>query len=354
MVNITEHIQLSTHTTLRTGGPARYFALCASSQEILEALNFAKKNNLKVFVLGCGSNLLVSDGGFSGLVVKIAADKITHDSAGLVTAGAGVVWDDLVKDCCDRSLCGIEALSGIPGLVGAAPVQNIGAYGQEVSETITSVTAIHRQTLTTKVFSNEECEFGYRQSLFKLKGQDQWIITEVSFHLHTTKTPIPKYEELKLALEKNTEWQRGDRKSKITAIRHEVLKIRSTKGMVLDSKDPDTRSVGSFFVNPIVSLSEKERIFARARALACSRQPTAHPAGNSQWKLSAAWLIENSGIKKGQALGKARVSTKHVLAITNPNDASTKEVLELAALISAAVWQQFGIELEKEPIFVDG
>jgi len=354
LVKITEHVPLSTYTTLRTGGPARYFALCASSQEILEALNFAKKNNLKVFVLGGGSNLLVSDAGFSGLVVKIASKKITYDSAGQVTVDAGVVWDDLVKDCCDQGLCGIEALSGIPGLVGAAPVQNIGAYGQEVSETITRVTAIHRQTLTTNVFSNKECEFGYRQSLFKLKDKDQWIITEVSFDLHTTKTPVAKYDELKLALEQNTEWQRGDRKSKISTLRHEVLKIRSTKGMVLDAKDQDTRSVGSFFVNPIVSQSEKERIFAHARALACSRQPTAYPAGNSQWKLSAAWLIENSGIKKGQVHGHARVSTKHVLAITNPDDASTKEVLELAALISAAVWQQFGIELEREPIFVDG
>jgi UDP-N-acetylmuramate dehydrogenase len=353
MMSFQENIQISHYTTIHTGGPARWFAACATAAEIIDALNFASSNKLSVLTLGAGSNLLVSDKGFDGLVIQVALNGLDIDDTGLVTAGAGVSWDALVKATCLRGLIGLEAMSGIPGLVGATPVQNVGAYGQEVSDTIVQVKALHKTTLGEHIFSAKECAFSYRQSRFKSSDRDQWIITEVTFQLNPSSPPTPRYDELQTSLASDQRWLTGDRTQKILAVRDHVIKIRSAKGMVLDSTDPDTRSLGSFFVNPIVTTSDKERVFQVASQRGIVRLPVAHPTGDNLWKLSAAWLIENSGIKKGDVLGHARVSTKHVLAITNPQKATTSEILALAHHIQTRVREAFGIELTQEPVRVD-
>jgi UDP-N-acetylmuramate dehydrogenase len=352
MIDVKENIPLNRLTTLCTGGTARWFISCASPDDIIEALKFAKASNLEVFVLGGGSNLLISDRGFDGLVIQIALTNLTFEPKGLVTAGAGVNWDYFVETSCERGLSGIEALSGIPGLVGATPVQNVGAYGQDVSETITSVTAINRKTLDTQVFPNKDCEFSYRQSRFKSRDKNLWVISAVQLQLSETSEPNAKYDELKTSLASDAKWTLGNRLQKITAIREHVLKIRASKGMVINPLDPDTRSVGSFFVNPIVTTAIKDHVTQVALQLDASRIPVAHAAGDNLWKLSAAWLIEHSGVTKGFTLGRARISTKHVLALTNPGDGSTGDILALADHVQNAVQSTFGILLEREPVFV--
>lgn len=353
MPAIKKNIDLGPLTTIKTGGPAAYFIECAGEADILKALQFAHSKNLRIYVLGGGSNSLVSDRGFDGVVIKIANDNLNINEDGRVCAGAGVLWDQLVSEACHQGLSGIEAMSGIPGLVGATPVQNVGAYGQEVSETIESVKAIHRITLSTKIFSAVECDFSYRNSRFKGAEKDQWIITEVIFQLSPKLKPRPKYQELLNALTSDSDWNSEDRLQKILAIRNHVLKIRSSKGMVLNPNDPDTFSLGSFFVNPIVSAAVKDHIFNFAKVKNLSQSPPAHPAGDNMWKLSAAWLIENSGIKKGETRGRAKISSKHVLAITNPNSATTAEILDLADHIQKSVNSEFGVQLEREPVFVE-
>jgi UDP-N-acetylmuramate dehydrogenase len=353
MISPKENVSLSAYTTIRTGGPARWFVTCKTETEVLEALAFAANNQLKILVLGAGSNLLVSDLGFPGLVVQVALDHMHFGDSGLVAVGAGVNWDKFVEETCMRGLAGLESMSGIPGRVGATPVQNVGAYGQEVCDTIVEVKALNIASSLTRVFSVAECGFAYRQSRFKSFEKDQWIITEVTFKLSGSSTPNPQYDELQKSLLADALWLRGDRVQKIMAVREHVIKIRSSKGMVLASSDPDTNSLGSFFMNPIVSTAEKSRIFDLASKKAWPRQPTAHSSGDNMWKLSAAWLIENSGVKKGDRIHGARVSTKHVLALTNPSKASTADVLALAAHIKKLVRDTFGIELVQEPVYVD-
>lgn len=352
MPMIQENIDLSQLTTIKTGGRARYLVECASELDIIDALKHAHSQNLRVLVLGGGSNSLISDQGFDGLVIKIVSQGLSETEGGLVTASAGVMWDEFVSLMCSRGLSGIEAMSGIPGLVGATPVQNVGAYGQEVSETIHSVRAIHRKTLTIRNFNALDCEFAYRDSRFKSREKNQWIITEVVFQLSHSAEPQPKYEELKRALADDHQWTSGVRTQKILAVRNQVLKIRASKGMVLDPADSDTYSLGSFFVNPIVTTKEKDWVISAAKAKGLSGAVPAHSAGDNLWKLSAAWLIENSGIKKGYSLGRAKVSTKHVLAITNPHLATTTEVLALAIHIKQSVFGAFGIDLQQEPEFI--
>jgi len=351
-LKLLENISLKDHTTIGTGGSARFFLRCVSDDEIKQALTFAKTRNLDVFTLGGGSNLLIADDGFSGLVLQVATESVSIKVDGTVVASAGVNWDSLVTECCRRGLSGIEALAGIPGSVGATPIQNVGAYGQEVASVITEVHAIEKSTLRSMIFTSEECRFGYRQSRFKAEDSGKFIITSVGFKLSSTDIPTPRYEELRVSLLSDPKWQSGSREEKIILVRDHVLKIRKSKGMVLDPKDPDTRSVGSFFVNPVVSTALKDNISSIAAREGSLKPFIAHPAGDGQWKISAAWLIENSGIKKGQSLGGARVSNKHVLALTNPGTATTRDILELAKLITSTVEQKYGIRLEREPILL--
>lgn len=351
-MKLLENIALKDHTTIGTGGPARFFLRCTSDDEIKQALTFAKTRNIEVFTLGGGSNLLVDDEGFSGLVLQVATESVSIKADGTVLASAGVNWDSLVMECCRRGLTGIETLAGIPGLVGATPIQNVGAYGQEVANVITEVHTLEKSTLRSRVFMPEECKFGYRQSRFKAEDSNKFIITAVGFKLSPSESPIPRYEELRSSLTGDPMWASGSREQKILLTREHVLKIRKSKGMVLDPKDPDTRSVGSFFMNPIVSSAIKDEVASIAARDATSRPFVAHQTEGDHWKISAAWLMENSGIKKGQSLGGARVSSKHVLALTNPGQATTQEILALANLITTTVEKKYRIRLEREPILL--
>ncbi len=351
-LKILENTPLKPLTTIGTGGPARFYLACASNDDIIEGLQFAKSKGLKVFVLGGGSNVLISDDGFQGLVLQVATQGVSFDTDGRVTVSAGVNWNEFVQASISKELTGVETLAGIPGLVGATPIQNVGAYGQEVANVIEVVQTLEKSTLVPRVFSAKDCRFGYRQSRFKAEDLDKFIITSVTFRLSQTQEPKPLYEELKASLGSDPAWQRASRSEQINLMSAHVIRLRASKGMVIDPKDPDTKSVGSFFMNPVVPQILKEKVERIAAAEKSVRPFVAHHVGNNLWKLSAAWLIESAGINKGQILAGARVSTKHVLALTNPGHASTKDILDFADFITTKVEQKFGVRLEREPVVV--
>ncbi|MFM8921648.1 MAG: UDP-N-acetylmuramate dehydrogenase [Candidatus Nanopelagicaceae bacterium] len=324
---------LSKHTTLRVGGPATNFVKASNESEIVDAIT--KAGEQPILILGSGSNVLISDTGFPGTVIKIENNQLSAEvdacSGATLNIGAGEDWDAFVKTTIDRGWAGLETLSGIPGTVGASPIQNIGAYGHEVSEFVMRVRTYDRQSKAIKTFTNDECQFSYRNSIFK-KNPGRYVILEVQFNLRRGEMSDPiTYEELAKELQISV-----GQKSEVTKVRAAVLKIRARKGMLLDDKDPDTYSAGSFFTNPIV---EEHLIPAGAPKF---------PQGDGTFKTSAAWLIENSGIEKGQQLNGARVSTKHVLAIANSDGAKASDIAALAIQMRDAVKMKFGIELTPE------
>lgn len=324
---------LSNHTTLRVGGPAANFVRASNESEIIEAITNAGEQPL--LILGSGSNVLISDTGFPGTVIKIENNQLTADvdacSGATLNIGAGEDWDVFVKTTIDRGWAGLETLSGIPGTVGASPIQNIGAYGHEVSEFIMRVRTFDRQSKAIKTFTNDECQFTYRNSLFK-KQPGRFVILEVQFNLRRGEMSDPiTYEELAKELGIAV-----GQKSEVTKVREAVLRIRARKGMLLDEKDRDTYSAGSFFTNPIV-----------AENLIPEGAPK-YPQGDGNFKTSAAWLIQNSGIERGQRLNGAAISSKHVLAITNADGAKAADIAALAIQVRDAVKMKFGIELTPE------
>lgn len=324
---------LSNHTTLRVGGPAANFVRASNESEIIEAIKNAGEQPL--LILGSGSNVLISDTGFPGTVIKIENNQLTADvdacSGATLNIGAGEDWDVFVKTTIDRGWAGLETLSGIPGTVGASPIQNIGAYGHEVSEFIMRVRTFDRQSKAIKTFTNDECQFTYRNSLFK-KQPGRFVILEVQFNLRRGEMSDPiTYEELAKELGIAV-----GQKSEVTKVREAVLRIRARKGMLLDEKDRDTYSAGSFFTNPIV-----------AENLIPEGAPK-YPQGDGNFKTSAAWLIQNSGIERGQRLNGAAISSKHVLAITNADGAKAADIAALAIQVRDAVKMKFGIELTPE------
>lgn len=327
---------LRDYTSLRVGGPAQKFVEVGTEAEIIAAIEAA--GDSPILIMGGGTNILVSDSGFAGTVIRIASHSIQSEvdacSGATLTIGAGENWDEFVATTLDRGFAGLETLSGIPGTVGAAPIQNIGAYGHEVSEFITRVRTYDRQVKSVKTFTNSECEFSYRNSHFKTHP-GRYVVLEVQFNLREgdLTTPIT-YSELadKLGIAV------GD-KASVKATREAVLELRAKKGMLLDPQDKDSWSAGSFFTNPIIS-QEK----AAALPVDAPRWPTA----DGRIKTSAAWLIENSGIHKGDALGGARVSSKHVLALTNSGAATASDIAELAKSAQKCVLEKFGITLEAE------
>lgn len=324
---------LSNHTTLRVGGPAANFVRASNESEIIEAITNACEQPL--LILGSGSNVLISDTGFPGTVIKIENNQLTADvdacSGATLNIGAGEDWDVFVKTTIDRGWAGLETLSGIPGTVGASPIQNIGAYGHEVSEFIMRVRTFDRQSKAIKTFTNDECQFTYRNSLFK-KQPGRFVILEVQFNLRRGEMSDPiTYEELAKELGIAV-----GQKSEVTKVREAVLRIRARKGMLLDEKDRDTYSAGSFFTNPIV-----------AENLIPEGAPK-YPQGDGNFKTSAAWLIQNSGIERGQRLNGAAISSKHVLAITNADGAKAADIAALAIQVRDAVKMKFGIELTPE------
>jgi UDP-N-acetylmuramate dehydrogenase len=327
------------HTTLRLGGPAREWVVATTEAEVTAALDTTDP----VLVIGGGSNLVVADAGFDGRVVEVATRGISPDTESadpscggvLVKVAAGETWDDLVAVAVDRGWVGIEALSGIPGRVGATPIQNVGAYGQEVSQTIASVRVWDRALKGVRTFANADCLFGYRTSRFKA-DPGRHVVLDVTFQLTvgTLGTPVG-YAEFARTLGVET----GQR-APLGEVREAVLGLRRGKGMVLDPEDHDTWSAGSFFTNPVVDV---DRVPEGAPAW---------PQEDGLVKTSAAWLIEHAGFAKGYAAGSAALSGKHVLALTNRGDATTHELLALARAVRDGVETTYGIRLVNEPVLV--
>jgi len=342
---IRENVPLAPFTTFRIGGPARYFTNVPAEDALEDALRFAGAKRLPVFVLGGGSNLLVADGGFPGLVIKIAIRGLEWepdgDSRTLVTAGAGEEWDGLVARAVERDLAGIECLSGIPGSVGGTPVQNVGAYGQEVSDVITNVRCFDRQTNSIVNLSREDCRFSYRASIFNTTAKDRYIVLQASYSLLNHGAPSIRYADLM------REFDRAASPPALADVRGAVCRIRARKAMLIVEGDPDCRSAGSFFKNPIIT----EEQFAALRA-SDGNSPPRYPAVDGKVKTAAAWLIEHAGFSKGYSLGAAAISTKHTLAIVNKGGATAEDILRLAREIQVRVRDRFGIELIPEPVFV--
>lgn len=347
MPEISENIPLKNYTSIKLGGRTKFFCECKSEKKLIEYLNYAKKNNINVHVLGGGSNTIFSDEGFDGLVIKVGLKgiKIHNDFKNhvIIKTAAGEEWDDFVKYCIKYNFAGVECLSGIPGSVGATPIQNVGAYGQEVKDTIIFVKAINRETYKPTMFSNEDCLFGYRTSRFKTTDKGKYIVTEVMFKLKKDGKPEIKYPELDKYLKSKTEkdYSLGD-------VRNAVMELRKKKAMVLDENEPDSVSCGSFFVNPVLSKKEFDNLCAK---LNINRDDIPNYLTESGMKLSAAWLIENAGFKKGYTKNGAGISNKHSLALVN-RGGTTKDLLELAEEIQVNVYDKFGIVMVKEPVVI--
>jgi UDP-N-acetylmuramate dehydrogenase len=347
MMEIQENIRLAPYTTLQVGGNASHFAEARNDRDVIAALRWAQARALPVFVLGGGSNLLVSDAGFQGLVLHISIAGIeTHDDGGkrIYSAGAGVEWDALVKRAVEDHCAGVECLSGIPGTVGGTPIQNVGAYGQDVSETIVRVYAVESATLERVEFDQAACGFSYRQSRFNGPDLGRYILTRVDYALQPDGAPKIAYADLKRNF---SDGPSSENTPAISEVREFVLAIRRAKGMVLHESDADSRSAGSFFKNPIVNLAEYERI-AAGSAVPVPR----FEVGEGQVKLAAAWLIEQAGIGKGFVLGRVGISSKHTLALINRGGATAADVLLLKEFVQRRVHERFGVALRPEPVML--
>ena len=345
---------LSHHTTIGLGGPARHFAVCKNLEQIREYLRFAEVNRLPVQILGGGSNIIFPDEGYSGLVLKIALRGVKlHENGGLVevSAAAGEHWDQFVEFCIENHLAGVECLSGIPGFVGATPIQNVGAYGQEISSTLVSLKALHRETSKLVEFSGEECGFAYRRSRFKSDDADKYIITEVTFRLRKYGRPECRYSELSTYIESHVDLATlKSGQPALEAVRQAVLVLRKWKSMVIDLADPNSRSVGSFFVNPVLAHDEYRHLAERCKLGGITDSIPTFPAGTNV-KIPAAWLVEKSGFYRGYRRGGVGISPNHALALVN-YDGSTREILDLAEDVQAKVFEKFRIHLVREPVVV--
>ena len=345
-LQIEENVSLANYTTLKIGGKARFFVRANHENEIIEALRYADKNNLKVFILGGGSNVLIADEGFDGLVLQIALKGISVGETlneFIVTADAGEDWDGFCQFCVGENMQGVECLSGIPGFVGASPVQNIGAYGQDVSETIAAVRVFDRNENQIKILSNADCGFAYRTSVFNTSQANRYIVLAVTFALERGGKPKIAYNDLQEFF--------GEKTPTLHETRRAVLRIRAAKSMVIYAADPNSKSVGSFFKNPIVSKEEFAKIEKRAALVGFESIPL-FKADENKVKIPAAWLIENSGFRKGYSQGNAGISSRHTLAIINRGNATAKDILELKGEIQTKVKEIFDVELKPEPIFV--
>ncbi|MCB0720778.1 MAG: UDP-N-acetylmuramate dehydrogenase [Ignavibacteriae bacterium] len=346
---IEENLSLSSLTTIKLGGKARYFVSCKNEEDIIAALKYAKENSLDVFVISGGSNVVFPDSGYSGLILKVDNKGIDFQDE-IVVCKAGEDWDNFVAQCVDKGLGYIECLSGIPGSVGSTPIQNVGAYGQEVKDSIVSLKAIDRETYEIIEFSNAECEFGYRSSRFKSADKDKYIITEVTFRLKKNCIPHIRYAELNRYLNHFLDMETLlPGREKLTIVRNAVLEIRRKKSMLIDPKDPNSVSCGSFFTNPILD-EEEFRHFKKI----CKRMHIKFPMFDDPkgTKLSAAWLIENAGLEKGYQRRGVGISEKHTLALVNYGEGTTEALLSLANWIKEKVKRKFSVELEIEPVIV--
>ena len=371
---VREQVTLADYTTLRLGGPARRLVDAATEAAIVAEVEAADERGEPLLVLGGGSNLVVADEGFPGTVVHVTTSGVRHRTAGHgpgpagqgpveLTVAAGEDWDAVVAGCVGEGLAGLECLSGIPGRAGATPIQNVGAYGQEVAERIISVRVYDRARRAVIDLASADCGFGYRTSAFKRSLQPvpgavtgRFVVLSVRYRLDRDHLSTPvRYAELARALG----IPEGGR-APLADVRSAVLGLRRGKGMVLDPGDPDTRSVGSFFLNPVLDRGQLAAVERAARAVAGpgTRVPC-YPAGDGQVKVSAAWLIEQAGFRKGYpaagaAAGPAgaRISSKHTLALVNPGEATTAGLLARAREIKEGVRAAFGVERASEPVLV--
>ena len=329
---------LSNFTTLKVGGPAQKIVHAHTEDELVEFVKAADKAGEQVLILGGGSNLLISDAGFAGTVIRVESkgNALDYDacSGGMIEVSAGEDWDKFVALTIEKGFADLESLSGIPGTIGGAPIQNIGAYGHEVSETIARVKAYDRTKGEITTFTNEQCRFSYRNSVFKAEA-GRYVILNVAFQLRKDEQSLPiTYAELAKFLSVNI----GDR-APVVEVRKAVLQLRGRKGMLIDAGDVNSNSAGSFFVNPILNKEIADKLPADAPRW---------PQTDGRVKTSAAWLMEHAGVNKGEKLAGAQISNKHVLALTNSGDATAGDIVELAKRVRAKVFEKFGVKLEAE------
>jgi UDP-N-acetylmuramate dehydrogenase len=337
-------VALAPLTTLRVGGVARRLVDLERREDVVDVVRDSLARAEPLFVLGGGSNVVVGDDGFDGLVARMGLKGIRARREGsrvVVVVAAGEDWDGLVARSVDEGWSGLECLSGIPGLVGATPIQNVGAYGREVSQVLTRVHVFDRQSSTHTELAPADCSFGYRTSVFK--GNSRWIVTGVEMALDVaSESPAVTYAELARALS-----VAPGRRAPSSRVREAVVALRRGKGMVLDPNDPDSVSAGSFFVNPILDRSSVDDIEVRAGA-----RPPCFENGDGRLKVAAAWLVERAGFPKGEGRGRVGVSRKHALALVNRGGATTRELLAFAREIRDGVRARFGVLLEPEPVLV--
>jgi UDP-N-acetylmuramate dehydrogenase len=360
IMTIQENVPLAPLTTLQVGGAARYFAELRREDDVRGAEQFAKTRELPLFVMGGGSNLVIADSGWPGLVLKIAIGGITRpeteDATGnavLFSVGAGVNWDDFVAQAVAQNCAGVECLSGIPGSVGGTPVQNVGAYGQEVADTIESVRVLDMEKDRIVVLPKPACGFHYRSSIFNGAERGRYIILRVNYRLKRGGAPSLKYADLQRHLAERLAENKTP--PSLAEVREAVREIRRSKGMLIVPGDDDCRSAGSFFKNPV--LGEEQFKELAERAASKGLEIPSYPAARSQHKdaqrkVSAAWLVEHSGFSKGYAVGTAGISHRHALALINRGEAKARDIVGLKDEIQHGVEEAWGILLEPEPVFV--
>lgn len=349
---------LAPFTTFGIGGPARWFFEAASEDDIVEATGWARERGVPLFVLGGGSNLLVADAGFDGLVLKVGLKGIRDykdDHPESATGGkwfykvaAGEDWDGFVERTVEDNCAGLECLAGIPGTVGGTPVQNVGAYGQEVASSIDTVRAFDQYRRSFIQFSGEHCEFGYRRSRFNSTDRGQYIVTRVDFLLTPGGAPTLRYADLQRAIEQDKQ----DEQPTLAEVSAVVRQLRRSKGMLLVEDEPDCRSAGSFFKNPVVTEELAAGIYSAAGKESPRFPAGAGPEFAGKVKLPAAWLIEQAGFQRGYRRGRAAISSRHTLALVNLGGATAEEILGLAAEIGESVEAKFGVRLEMEPVLL--
>jgi UDP-N-acetylmuramate dehydrogenase len=337
-------VPLAEWCTLGVGGAARWFYEAANERAVIDALAWARERGVRVHILGGGSNVVFADEGFDGLVLRVnVRGVVAKESNGrmIFCAGAGDAWDPLVALTIESECSGLECLSGIPGLVGGTPIQNVGAYGQEVSDVITSVHVVDRQTHALATLSKAECLFGYRTSRFKGADQDRFVVTRVEFSLARGGPATVSYADVVTYFQAT-----GNASPSLPQVRTAILQIRGRKGMVIEAGNPANCSVGSFFVNPVVTRAHFTRLLADATSM------PHYIVGDDAVKIPAAWLIERAGFAKGFTRGDVAVSPFQAQAIINRGGATAADVLHLASDIKHAVWKRFEIALRPEPVFV--